>query len=193
MKHVSIDIEACGEVLLSVGAVVFDPLTGGMPTVSSIKDSGGMEFYGVLSAQPQMDRGLKMDGGAFEWWLKQSQQARDSLASPRDPEVVLSELHSFMARVGDCWLWAYPTSFDLPVIERVCKTFGLRSPWKWTRTMDGRTLWRLACSLDPECAKVEKDGPAAHNALEDARQQARWFARYLTPVLRGASLAESSR
>ena len=178
MKHVSIDIEACGEVLLSVGACVFDPRSGEI----------GETFYAVLSAQPQMDRGLRMDGGAFEWWLKQSAETHAAVANPQDPESELSRLHAYMARVGNCWLWAYPTSFDLPVIERACKAFGVRSPWKWTQTLDGRTLWRLACALDPAMAKIEKDGPAAHNALEDAKQQAGWFARYLAPVLRGAEL-----
>lgn len=179
MTHVSLDIEACGEVLLSVGACEFSPETG----------AHGATFYGVLAVQPQLDKGLKMDGGAWEWWLKQSDAARRALDKPEAPEVVLPRLHAFMAQMGECWLWAYPTSFDLPVVARVCGAFGVRPPWKWTRTMDGRTLWQLACAIDPKMAEIEREaGDAGHHALTDAMQQATWFAKYLAPVLRGASL-----
>jgi hypothetical protein len=174
--HVSVDIEACGEVLVSLGACVFDPRIG----------EPGTCFYGVPNMKDQTARGLKLDADAFSWWLKQNNKAREAVMLNRPAEEVLSGWRSWWAQLGgDPWLWAYPTSFDLPVIAHVYDVFGLRPPWKWTRTLDGRTLWQLAIAIDPDMAKIEAEaGPCPHHALEDAKEQARWFARYLTPVVR---------
>lgn len=170
--HVSIDIEACGEVLMSLGACTFDPQTGESLT----------EFYGVLDMGQQIKRGLRFDAAAFSWWLQQSDEAR---AAVREPKSVKSVLHDFSLWMPEgAWAWAYPTSFDLPVIANVYRAFDKRVPWKWTNTLDGRTLWRLACAINPALERVEKDAnPTPHHALADAKEQARWFARYLPAVL----------
>lgn len=169
--HVSVDIEACGEVLVSLGACEFNPRTG----------EAGREFYGVPSIKDQMGAGLKMDAGAFLWWLKQDAATLEAVWAQQDAHEVLFRFSEWLH--PDAWVWAYPTSFDLPVIERVYRTYDLRCPWTWTKTMDGRTLWRLACDINPELEKVERNAnPAAHNALADAKEQAGWFARYLNPL-----------
>jgi len=170
--HVSVDIEACGEVLLSIGACSFDPTSG-----RSIS-----EFSGVPSVEDQLRVGLAMDAGAFAWLMKQPDATRSALSVTDPAEVVLSRFRSWLRL--DAWVWAYPTSFDLPVIERVCRKFGVRPPWKWTKTMDGRTLWQLACSVDPAMKRIEESAnPSPHHALEDAKEQARWFSKYLAPLL----------
>lgn len=189
-RHVSLDIEACGEVLLSLGAVEFDPRSGRVTTLALEANMG--EFYGVPSIEGQLARGLKIDAGAWRWLLEQPDAARMTIAKDAAPaEVVLSNFCAWYARRADAWCWAYPTSFDLPVIERACRAFGIRPPWKWTKTLDGRTLWRLACQMDPSLEKIEKEAnPSPHHALEDAKAQARWFAKYLVPIVGGAPAGE---
>lgn len=170
-KHVSLDIEACGEVLMSIGAVEFDPRTG----------ESGPHFYCVPSIKEQLDVGLKMDASAFLWWLKQDDAARAAVQTQEPAGMACARFGLWCDR--DAWVWAYPTSFDLPVIARVFAAFNVQVPWKWTRTMDGRTLWRLACAIDPAMEKIEKEAnPAPHHAMEDAKEQAKWYAKYLGAV-----------
>ena len=171
--HVSLDIEACGEVVLSIGACTFDADTG----------DALASFYCVPSVKDQMAAGLRLDADALLWLLKQSDAARAAIYGPQ--ANAKDEFTSFGAWFPkEAWTWAYPTSFDLPVIERAMKTFGLRPPWNWRRTMDGRTLWQLAMARDARMADVEKTAPEVeHHALSDAREQAKWYAKYLAAVL----------
>jgi len=176
-KHVdvSLDIEACGEVVLSIGACEFDRATG---TIDA-------EFYVVLDVAPQLAAGLRMDAGAFIWWLKQSDLARVAVCTdPQAPAAALTAFGTWLRRDKQSpWVWAYPTSYDLPAIERCCRAFGVKVPWQWTRTMDARTLWQLAIRADPRMAKIEKDaGKTDHHALADAKQQVVWIMRYLSAL-----------
>ena len=170
--HVSLDIEACGEVLLSIGACTFNPRTG-----ESLS-----EFYGVPSVGEQMQAGLRLDADAFAWWLRQDEEARAAIQTQDHASLVLHQFSEWVDRKA--WVWAYPTSYDLSVIERVYRAFHKRVPWTWTKTMDGRTLWRLACANDSALERIEKEAnPCPHHALADAKEQARWFAHYLPAVL----------
>lgn len=171
--HVSLDIEACGEIVLSIGACTFDPRTGEELS----------PCYVVPSIVDQIRAGLRPDGDALLWLLKQSDGCREAIHMAQTPAQ-----EAFGAFIGwwpdrAAWTWAYPTSFDLPVIQRALAAFGNRPPWKWTRTMDGRTLWQLAIAREPNMAKIEQEAATIeHHALEDARQQARWYAKYLSAV-----------
>jgi 3' exoribonuclease, RNase T-like len=169
-EQVSLDIEACGEVVLSIGTCVFDPATG----------ETSKPFYATLDPQAQIDRGLKMDGGAFLWWLMQSDAARKAVSSGQvSPETAFEALRSWWPS-RDARTWCYPTSYDLPVLARAFAAFGIKPPWKWTETMCMRTLWKLACDHDPAAANIEKkSNPLAHDALADAQEQAGWCAAYL--------------
>ena len=172
--HVSLDIEACGEIVLSLGACVFDPATG----------EAASSLYIVPSIDRQLRYGLRPDAGALIWLLKQSDQARKAITDAQaDPASEFDEFRKWWPS-PEAWCWAYPTSFDLPVVERAMKAFDKRPPWKWTKTMDGRTLWQLAIARDADMAKIERESNSAeHHALFDAQQQARWYARYLSAVI----------
>jgi len=170
VNNVSLDIEACGEVVLSVGAVTFEDGTGVI----------GSRFYVVLDLKDQLDAGLKMDGEAFWWWMKQSEAARAIAGQLRArPADALQSLRSWWPD-REARTWCYPSSYDLPVLARVFAAFHVKPPWRWTATLDVRTLWKLACEVAPSAAEIERDkGPDEHNALADAERQARWVARYL--------------
>jgi hypothetical protein len=182
-KNVMLDIESCGDVVLSIGAVHFDPHTG--QTLH--------EFEVVLSVEDQIQRGLQMSGGAFFWWLKQSEAARFAITNHAPgtfPGDAISDLRTFVwnrydeTYSNDPFVWAYPTSFDLPLIHRLAQAYQVRTPWKWTQTMDARTLWQLAIAKDKAAAEIEAiDDPDRHTALSDARRQAGWVARYLRILL----------
>jgi hypothetical protein len=80
--HVSVDIEACGEVLMSLGACTFDPRTG----------EAASEYYGVPDIGQQVKKGLRLDADAFRWWLKQSDEARGAVGDPKSTKSVLKGL-----------------------------------------------------------------------------------------------------
>ncbi len=184
MIHVSLDIEALGEVVVSIGACRFDLSSG----------ESHEEFYRVLNVDLQLEKGLKASGEAFLWWLRQSDEAQQAvyLSTAHAPVPALIDFAEWLNTIGvatnrkNAWFWAYPTSFDLPIIERVARAFGLRAPWHWPQTIDGRTLWQLALAKDPGMKRVEQD-PAEvdHHALHDAKQQARWYAAYWKAVMGG--------
>ena len=67
--HVSLDIEACGEIVLSIGACTFDPRTGEELS----------PCYVVPSIVDQIRAGLRPDGDALLWLLKQSDGCREAI------------------------------------------------------------------------------------------------------------------
>ena len=175
--HISLDIEACGEVLMSIGLCSFDIETGNILS----------ELYVVFPIQEQLNAGLKMEEGAFLWWLDQDKSAREAITKnqpklPDDMKAQLAKVRKWWPEF-DAFTWAYPTSYDLPIVERAFKTFGMKPPWKWTKTMDARTLWQLAMKREPGIEKVEAENPVPHHALEDAKEQARWISRYMKSVI----------
>ena len=170
---ISVDIEACGQVVLSIGACKFNEETGVI----------GETFYSVLGVNEQIKRGLQMDAGSFNWWLKQSDVARQALSGEQEPvKDALKRLEQFAQPHGSR-VWAYPTSYDLPIIANLCGVYGVRVPWKWTETMCARTLWKLAMQHQPGIERIESENPLPHHALEDAKEQARWITAYLKAVL----------
>ena len=178
--HYSLDIEACGEVLVSLGACAFDPETG----------DAGAEFYSVPSIQEQIDAGLEMNGNTFRWWLSIPDAPRRAITANGEQPVreMLEAFRAFLPH--DAWLWAYPTSFDLPIIAEVYRRFGVRCPWTWTKTLDARTLWQIARHVAPGIERIEAENPAEHDALNDAKEQAHWIAAYLSAIATAARRAE---
>jgi hypothetical protein len=178
VRDISLDIEACGDVVVSIGACEFDLVTGDI----------GETRYWILDLQKQLNAGLKMDGKAFEWWLTLSNEARQAVTASvkRNPAAVIEELRAFIWHDKEAArVWAYPTSYDLPVIARMCGAFKVKVPWRWTETMDARTLWKLALMVKPDLARVEIEATIEHHALADAEQQAKWIVAYMKPVLEG--------
>jgi len=79
--------------------------------------------------------------------------------------------------------WAYPTSFDLALIERVCNRLQERKvPWVWPMTACARTIFRLAVYMQPGIERIEEAGGVEHHALDDARQQCKWVAQYVQVI-----------
>ena len=72
MHDVMMDIEALstqlGAVVLTIGAVIFDPES----------DRIGQTFAIRLPAQEQIDRGALVDVDTIQWWMDQSLEARQA-------------------------------------------------------------------------------------------------------------------
>lgn len=156
-----IDIEtlgtAPGSVILSIGAVAFDAVTGEF----------GEEFYAAIDPQSAVSAGLTMDVSTLKWWMTQSEEARHAaFTGDRPLASTLGEFGDYVRRIDATRTWAKPPSFDLVLLEAAFRTCGIPIPWHYRTPRDVRTL------LDISGTPAQTGVGVAHNALDDARSQA---------------------
>lgn len=159
MNHVSIDLETLGtspgSVILSIGAVKFDPTTGQI----------GPRFYANISSNTCTEVGLTIDQSTVEWWGKQSQEARDALKVDRQPLPFV--LRKFSDFTGDCENpWGWGSGFDVSLTEAAYRAAKMEVPWKFWNVKCGRTLCGLV-----HISPVRNTG-VHHKADVDAEMQA---------------------
>ena len=172
MKDIMLDIEtldtAQSAVVLSIGAVVFDPHS---------KDLGEkfyVEFTHDLATQQRVGRTVSAD--TVVWWMQQGAAAKQIFVDPA-PEGVrrvstaqgLTEFASFVSRNGgkEAKLWGNGSDFDNVIVGSLFDSFGLVKPWSYSRNRCYRTMKRMF----GEGVKVSRHG-VHHNGLDDAITQA---------------------
>lgn len=167
MKHVMIDIETLGarpgSVIATIGAVAFDPVAG------TIDDVGIHVLVDVVDAQR---RGLRIEADTFLWWLKQSTEARDALIAYNPLSLIsaLGELSAFCRLHDTIHPWGHGVGFDIVLLESAYFACGDTAPWKFWNARDTRTIFALT-GINPK--EFFEPGATAHNALDDARAQAK--------------------
>jgi exodeoxyribonuclease VIII len=165
-----VDLETLGQrpgcVILSIGAVQFDPKTGKL----------GKKFYKVVRTQSCLDAGLAIDEATQTWWAQQAPEARavvdQALQKKGTLELAkaLTEFGKFIAQSGGgARVWGNGSDFDNAILAVAYHKAGLELPWKFWNNRCFRTLK----SLPPARGlKVEREG-TYHNALDDAITQAK--------------------
>lgn len=168
VKHIMIDIEtlstAKNAVVLSIGAVHFDPKTG------VILD----EFYKELRLSDQANR--KADLNTVQWWIKQvanhperaSIFEQDDIGKRCPVRNALILLRDFLGGDKKC-VWACDPDFDLDILATLYADYDLNVPWKYYEPKSVRTVRLLAEELGLPKLDVTK----THNALEDCIRQAK--------------------
>lgn len=161
MKHVMFDLETMGNapgcVILSVGAVEFDPHTAKL----------GKEFYATIDIRSCFDLGLKVDASTLVWWMGQGDAARKAAVAPGKPvEEVLKDFAHWFGACGGELIWCHGATFDAPVIEAAFRLAKREAPWKFWNVRDTRTIFDLTG------VKVPRAAGTHHNALDDAKNQA---------------------
>lgn len=158
-KHLMIDLETLdtrpSSVVLSIGAIAFDPESGWVDT------TGGMEVY--LKLEEQFEAGRTISESTFLWWFGQSDLARNAVVRARrvGVEAGLDELQDYCSRMNIQYVWSNGAAFDVVIMEHLMNY--TKMPWKFYKVMDMRTImW-----LNP----VEKEGETEHTALADAVAQ----------------------
>lgn len=167
IKDVMIDLETVGNKpgcpIVSIGACVFDMNTN--------RRFG--TFDGVLDIQAQLDKGLKMDASTIQWWMGQSDEARQLFKKEgKDPVFVLETFSKWLkSQAGggsnNFYVWGNGSSFDISILEYVYNSFGLDVPWRYNRVMDLRTYKRLVAGG----AQIPRLKGTHHDALDDAVNQ----------------------
>lgn len=200
--HIQLDLETLGlergSMVVSVGAAVFDI---DHPEVEPGGDLG--QFHMHLLLEEQQKAGLTIDPGTVMWWMQQDDAARldlvDGYHSNTVPvHIALSMLSEWMEQVSGEELepekpltvkvWCNGANFDAPMLREVYRRFGINCPWAWYNERCHRSVCKAYRDLLWLTADGTGDEPqfegTYHNALEDAKHQARVLAYLHTQVRR---------
>lgn len=169
MRHVMIDLETLGtqpgSVILSIGAVLFDPSKTGNECL-------GKELYSVISRESCEAAKLEVSQDTLDWWEEQSPEARAVLAQSSDEArsvalgIALKELADFIP--AGAKVWSNGANFDQPLLDVAYNRCGIALPWKYWNSRCYRTI----VALHPNEKAIRPPTVCAHNALEDAKWQA---------------------
>lgn len=179
--HVEIDLETLGtvpgSVILSIGAVVFDP-------TKNVENCLGKEFYCVVSRADSMRLGLSVSPDTLAWWERQTPEARQVLTDADDLEKsdLVSDALSMLADwlPPNAYIWSNGANFDQPLLSVAYDKLGRETPWKFWNSRCHRTI----LGLHPNAKALAPRNLMAHNALEDAKTQA----KHVVAVARGLGL-----
>lgn len=179
MIHVMHDLETLGTdpgcVILSIGAITFDP--HGM----------GLSFYQTINRQTCYNAGLTDNPATLEWWRRQSEEARKVLTESQELStcslgIALFQFTEYLNRIAGAGginnvkIWGNGADFDKPILGTAYKMCGFNQPWAPYNGGCYRTLKNLR----PEI-KLIRSG-TAHNALIDAIDQAKHAIALLNDV-----------
>jgi exodeoxyribonuclease VIII len=173
--HLMVDLECFGSnpdaPIVSIGAVFFNPETGGM----------GSEFYKVISLGSSMGFGGQPDADTILWWLKQSAEARSAIlvddAIPLDDALL--QLNEFICEnaangPASVQLWGNGATYDNVLLRSSYRRTGIPALWEFWNDRDVRTIVELgkAIGINPRY-EIPFEGDQ-HNALSDARHQVKY-------------------
>ena len=170
--HLMIDLETMGTntnaPIVVIGAVFFDPQTGEI----------GPVFYIVISLTDAMNTGAVPDGGTIEWWLKQSSEARAAILTDQVKlEDALSRFREFINEYSDekfVQVWGNGATFDNAILRTSYERLDIPCPWRYYNDRDVRTIVELGKTIDFDARTVIPFEGVRHNALDDARHQAKY-------------------
>lgn len=170
--HLMIDLETMGTntnaPIVVIGAVFFDPQTGEI----------GPVFYIVISLTDAMNTGAVPDGGTIEWWLKQSSEARAAILTDQVKlKDALSQFREFINEYSDekfVQVWGNGATFDNAILRTSYERLDIPCPWRYHNDRDVRTIVELGKTIDFDARTVIPFEGMRHNALDDARHQAKY-------------------
>ena len=158
-----IDIETIDttpdSVILSVGAVKFDPFTDVEPRHDRLWR---------VSIDEQLSMGRTVSDSTIAWWAQQDATIREEAFSETDRISITqftSELNRYL--VGVDKIWCQGPQFDMVIIENLYAQMGIHRNWSYWQVSDCRTIFNLMPE-DPRKGIRQK----AHDALADAYYQA---------------------
>jgi len=172
--HVMVDTETLGTdpgcVILSIGAIVFDPHAP-WDLVNGQEAANRHRFLSLVSLESCLEAGLRVEAGSLRFWLAQEKAAVDEAFAGTTPlRQALSDFTDWLAALcpgtdaptGAC-IWAHGATFDPPILAAAYKAVGLEPPWDFRKIRDTRTIF--------EAAGVHHRG-RHHTVITDCLQQA---------------------
>jgi len=175
MNHIMIDLETMGNAhnaaIVAIGACEFDPMTGEI----------GRCFHERVSLEASVAAGLKMDVSTVLWWMQQSDAARSIFGCGGGTLSRVLEQFSVFCD-SDAQVWGNGATFDITILESAYSAVGLRAPWKFWNVRDVRTVVELGRMLGLPYHKATPFDGIAHNALDDAKHQAKYVSQYIASM-----------
>ncbi|EGI6921212.1 exonuclease [Escherichia coli] len=167
--HLMIDLETMGKnpdaPIISIGAIFFDPQTGDM----------GPEFSKTIDLETA---GGVIDRDTIKWWLKQSREAQSAIMTDEIPlDDALLQLREFIdENSGEFFVqvWGNGANFDNTILRRSYERQGIPCPWRYYNDRDVRTIVERGKAIDFDARTAIPFEGERHNALDDARYQAKY-------------------
>ena len=167
--HLMIDLETMGKnpdaPIISIGAIFFDPQTGDM----------GPEFSKTIDLETA---GGVIDRDTIKWWLKQSREAQSAIMTDEIPlDDALLQLREFIdENSGEFFVqvWGNGANFDNTILRRSYERQGIPCLWRYYNDRDIRTIVELGKAIDFDARTAIPFEGERHNALDDARYQAKY-------------------
>lgn len=170
MSHLMLDIETLGDepgsIITSIGAVVFNPVTG----------ETGATFHEHISVEDSIIEGFKPTGKTLLWWLQREQKARDYLTEGQKQAFtlrhVLFQFSKFVQAIElttseKVTVWGMGARFDCGLLGHAYYKVGGRQPWEGRNEICLRTLTIMA----PHIRKNTPIVHVEHDALADCYHQ----------------------
>lgn len=196
-RNVMIDVETMGHgpsaAVLSIGVVPFQI----HPDDCSVAPAAyWVEVRCSLGAASRA--GLEVNADTVEWWLAQSQDAREALIrEPRHDDyraflaAFAASLRTINGRDAELTVWAKPPQYDLVTLRAQLAKFGVDEPWQHRNEQDLRTVIAAAKAAmqsgqDGWAEVLETSPLVKHSALDDAAVQADQVVRFYRRLYRRA-------
>ncbi len=159
-KHLMVYLETLAvtprAVILSLGAVHFDPMGDGILDTCYFKMN--------LDEQDQLKRDI--DPNTIEWWSKQDPLIMEEAFDEKDRLPINQGMNRFHNFAWGCDLfWSHGATFDLVILEDLLRQLNRPLPWNYWQLRDTRTLFDIG--FTPNMPQNSK-----HDALQDAIRQA---------------------
>src|SRR5580765_7821917 len=124
MENVMLDLETWGTcpgcAIRSIGAVVFDPISG----------ETGEEFYANVDDVSCLDIGLVKELQTIDWWRQQTKEAQESLLKDPLPIMeVIDRFRQWFIRSRGIFIWSQGANFDEPIIHAAFRRTKRFAPW----------------------------------------------------------------
>ncbi|HBI9646910.1 TPA: 3'-5' exoribonuclease, partial [Escherichia coli] len=167
--HLMIDLETMGKnpdaPIISIDAIFFDPQTGDM----------GPEFSKTIDLETA---GGVIDRDVIKRWLKQSREAQSAIMTDEIPlDDALLQLREFIdENSGEFFVqvWGNGANFENTILRRSYERQGIPCPWRYYNDRDVRTIVELGKAIDFDARTAIPFEGERHNALDDARYQAKY-------------------
>ena len=172
--NIMVDLETMGNgasaPIVAIGAVVFNPYTGEL----------GDNFQTVVALNSSAWYG-KMDASTVNWWLQQSEEARNIFlpdtpkVSLKDALIQFNQWLSSLGRQNDLHVWGNGVGFDNTILNHAYSAARVKPGFFWWNDTDVRTVVKIGkevLGIEPK-RTIRREG-VYHNALDDAKFQAEY-------------------
>ncbi len=172
MKHVMLDLETLGttpgSVILSIGAVQFDPYDKTRKL--------GAEFKVAIEIEDSIAIGFRIDGKTLKWWMDQNIEVfRRQIFGAEGVKSALSSFSKWLHETRENkqtphHAWGNSASFDCGLLSSYYRKVGVEQPWDYRLEMCYRTMNNLLPIARSEW--LQRDANKSHDPVYDAKYQA---------------------